>query len=167
MLAAGEWRNHSHFDGKTAGFHLNGLYSPLGWASWSELAEDFLRAKNDPAALRTFINTRLAETYEENYSAQVSAEGLMGRRLPYEPGTVPKDVVLLTAGVDVQLDRLEISVWGWSGAKGQPETGWLVRHLKLILGIRHSQTYGNNWTLFWQLSGRQRSTINSRLLSLL
>ena len=59
--------NHSHFDGKTAGFHLNGLYSPLGWASWSELAEDFLRAKNDPAALRTFINTRLAETYEENY----------------------------------------------------------------------------------------------------
>ena len=132
MLAAGEWRNHSHFDGKTAGFHLNGLYSPLGWASWSELAEDFLRAKNDPAALRTFINTRLAETYEENYSAQVSAEGLMGRRLPYEPGTVPKDVVLLTGGVDVQLDRLEISVWGWSGAKGQPETGWLVWHQKLM-----------------------------------
>jgi phage terminase large subunit GpA-like protein len=124
MLPAGEWRNHAPFNGKTA----NGLYSPLGWASWGQLAEDFLRAKNDPAALRTFVNTRLAETFSEDYAAQVNADGLMAKRLEYKPGICPEGVVLLTAGVDVQDDRLEVSVWGW----GEGETAWLVWHQKLL-----------------------------------
>lgn len=128
FLPRGEWRGHAPSDGKTAGFQLNGLYSPLGWASWSQLAEDFLRAKNDPAALRTFVNTRLAETFSEDYAAQVNAEGLMAKRLEYKPGTCPDGVVLLTAGVDVQDDRLEVSVWGW----GSGETGWLIWHQKLM-----------------------------------
>jgi len=132
MLAEGEWRATAPFDGKTAGFHLSGLYSPLGWCSWEQLVDDFLRAKNDPAALKAWCNTRLAETFEESYTAQVSSEGLMGRRLAYEPGVVPDPVVLLTAGTDVQLDRLEVSVWGWSGAKGEPESGWLIWHQKLM-----------------------------------
>ena len=128
MLPAGEWRNHAPFDGKTAGFQLNGLYSPLGWASWGQLADDFLRAKNDPAALRTFVNTRLAETFSEDYAAQVNADGLMAKRLEYKPGVCPEGVVLLTAGVDVQDDRLEVSVWGC----GEGETAWLVWHQKLL-----------------------------------
>ena len=132
MLAEGEWRATAPFDGKTAGFHLSGLYSPLGWCSWEQLVDDFLRAKNDPAALKAWVNTRLAETFEESYTAQVSSEGLMGRRLAYEPGVVPDPVVLLTGGVDVQIDRLEVSLWGWSGAKGEPESGWLVWHQKLM-----------------------------------
>jgi len=128
FLPQGEWRSHAPFDGKTAGFQLNGLYSPLGWASWGQLAEDFLRAKTDPAALRTFVNTRLAETFSEDYAAQVNADGLMAKRLEYKPGTCPEGVVLLTAGVDVQDDRLEVSVWGW----GQGETAWLIWHQKLM-----------------------------------
>lgn len=128
FLAQGQWRNHAPFDGKTAGFQLNGLYSPLGWASWEQLADDFLRAKTDPAALRTFVNTRLAETFSEDYAAQVNADGLMAKRLEYKPGICPEGVVLLTAGVDVQDDRLEVSVWGW----GEGETAWLIWHQKLM-----------------------------------
>jgi phage terminase large subunit GpA-like protein len=64
-------------------------------------------------ALKAFVNTRLAETWEEDYAASVNADGLMAKRMAYEPATCPDGVVLLTAGVDVQDNRLAVSVWGW------------------------------------------------------
>jgi phage terminase large subunit GpA-like protein len=128
MLRGGEWRATSPSNGRTAGFHLSGLYSPLGWCSWEQLVDDFLRAKADAPALKSFVNTRLAETWEEDYAAKVSADGLMARRLDYKPGVCPAGVVLLTGGVDVQDNRLAVSVWGW----GEGETGWLVWHQELM-----------------------------------
>jgi phage terminase large subunit GpA-like protein len=74
------------------------------------------------------VNTRLAETWEEDYAAKISADGLMERRLAYRSGLCPAGVVLLTAGVDVQDNRLAISVWGW----GEGETGWLIWHQELM-----------------------------------
>ena len=128
MLSAGEWRATAPSDGRTAGFQLSGLYSPLGWCSWEQLVDDFLRAKSDAPALKVFVNTRLAETWEEDYAAAVSADGLMGKRLAYESGTCPAGVVLLTCGVDVQDNRLAVSVWGW----GEGETGWMIWHQELM-----------------------------------
>ena len=128
MLRGGEWRATAPSNGRTAGFHLSGLYSPLGWCSWEQLVDDFLRAKGDAPALKSFVNTRLAETWEEDYAAKVSADGLLARRLDYKPGTCPAGVVLLTGGVDVQDNRLAVSVWGW----GEGETGWLVWHQELM-----------------------------------
>lgn len=129
MLRRGEWRATAPAgNGRTAGFQLSGLYSPLGWCSWEQLVEDFLRAKGDAPALKAFVNTRLAETWEEDYAAKISADGLMERRLDYRSGLCPAGVVLLTAGVDVQDNRLAVSVWGW----GEGETGWLVWHQELM-----------------------------------
>jgi phage terminase large subunit GpA-like protein len=128
MLRGGEWRATAPSNGSTAGFHLSGLYSPLGWCSWDQLVDDFLRAKGDAPALKSFVNTRLAETWEEDYAAKVSADGLLAKRLDYKPGVCPTGVVLLTAGVDVQDNRLAVSVWGW----GEGETGWLVWHQELM-----------------------------------
>jgi len=128
MLRGGEWRATAASNGRTAGFHLSGLYSPLGWCSWEQLVDDFLRAKADAPALKSFVNTRLAETWEEDYAAKVSADGLMAKRLDYAPGVCPAGVVLLTAGVDVQDNRLAVSVWGW----GAGETGWMVWHQELM-----------------------------------
>ena len=128
MLRGGEWRATAPSNGRTAGFHLSGLYSPLGWCSWEHLVDDFLRAKGDAPALKSFVNTRLAETWEEDYAAKVSADGLLARRLDYKPGVCPAGVVLLTGGVDVQDNRLAVSVWGW----GEGETGWLVWHQELM-----------------------------------
>ena len=128
MLATGEWRATAPSDGRTAGFQLSGLYSPLGWCSWEQLVDDFLRAKSDAPALKAFVNTRLAETWEEDYAAAVSADGLMTKRLAYESGICPDGVVLLTCGVDVQDNRLAVSVWGW----GEGETGWLIWHQELM-----------------------------------
>lgn len=128
MLRGGEWRATAPTNGRTAGFHLSGLYSPLGWCSWEQLVDDFLRAKGDAPALKSFVNTRLAETWEEDYAAKVSADGLLAKRLDYKPSVCPTGVVLLTAGVDVQDNRLAVSVWGW----GEGETGWLVWHQELM-----------------------------------
>jgi phage terminase large subunit GpA-like protein len=152
MLASGEWRPTAPGNGKTAGFQLSGLYSPLGWCSWDQLVDDFLRAKGDAPALKAFVNTRLAETWEEDYAAAVSAEGLMAKRLSYQPGTCPDGVVLLTAGVDVQDNRLAVSVWGW----GEGETGWLVWHQELMGDPTQVEVWGQLDTVLaaeWEAAG--------------
>jgi phage terminase large subunit GpA-like protein len=133
LLRKGEWRPTATGDGRTAGFHLSGLYSPLGWFSWTEMVAEWLRCKGDAPALKTFVNTRLSETWQEDYVSAVSAEGLLQRVEAYQAGTVPDEVKILTMGVDVQGgggtegERLSVSIWGWSDG----EEGWLIDHQSL------------------------------------
>lgn len=124
MLRRGVWvaENPGH---RTAGFHLNALYSP--WARWPELVREFLEAKGNPERLKVFVNTVLGETWEEA-GERVSTESLAARKHAYR-AQVPEGVGLLTAGVDVQGDRLEIKVKGW----GRGEESWLV-HWEQLFG---------------------------------
>lgn len=108
------------------GYHLNSLYSPLGFLSWRELVEEWIAARElakvgDQSKLRAFINTRLAETWEEQ-GDKVEHHALARRAESYPMGTVPLGALLLTAGVDVQPDRLEVRVWAY----GRGEESWLV-----------------------------------------
>ena len=127
MLRQGEWIATSAGDGKTAGFHINALYSPLGWKSWAEIVEEFLRAKGDPALLKTWVNTVLGETWEEDASAKVGAEGLKSRVEFYQPGIVPARGLILTAAVDVQDNRLAVGLRAW----GRDEESWLVDYMEI------------------------------------
>ena len=134
LLRRGEWRATAPSDGKTAGFQLSGLYSPLGWLSWADLVDDFLRAKSDAPMLKSFVNTRLAETWEENYASKVSADALLQRCEPYGLDSLPPGAVCVTIGVDVQGgggsigDRLAVSAWAW----GPGEEGWLMDHQEIM-----------------------------------
>lgn len=70
MLTLGEWRSHSEGDGQTSGFHLNALYSPLGWFGWAHLAEQYERAKKvrdegDASPMRMFYNCWLAKVWDD------------------------------------------------------------------------------------------------------
>lgn len=114
------WRATATGDGKTAGFHVSGLYSPLGWLSWKQIVAEFLAAKNDPPKLKVWVNTRLAETYEERGDS-VDPAGVMARAERY-PAEVPDGVGVLVASVDVQGDRLEWKVKGY----GAGEESWLI-----------------------------------------
>lgn len=127
MLRKGEWRATAPSDGRTAGFQLSGLYSPLGWLSWADMVDEFLRSKADAPMLKSFVNTRLAETFAEDYASKVSATGLMERCEHYKPGVVPDGGLAVTVGVDVQDNRLAISVWAW----GRDEEGWLLDHQEI------------------------------------
>lgn len=121
MLASGEWRATATGDGKTAGFHLSSLYAPSGWVSWADIVSEFLAAKDNPIKLKTWVNTRLAETWEER-GDEIDSTGLKARLEDYGGVEVPAGVAVLTAGVDVQGDRLEVAVKGW----GAGEESWLI-----------------------------------------
>ena len=125
MLRKGEWRATAvGEDKRTAGFHLSSLYSPLGWKSWEEIVGEFLRAKNDAPLLKTFVNTVLGETWEEEVGAKLGADGLRERAEFYESNTVPKGASLVTAGVDVQDNRVAVGLYAW----GEGEECWLMWH---------------------------------------
>ena len=128
MLRQGEWRATAPGDGRTAGFQLSGLYSPLGWFSWADMVEEFLRAKADAPALKTWLNTRAAETWEEDYASKLSADGLRERCEHFPMGVLPEGSVALSFGIDVQDNRLAISGWAW----GRDEEGWLVYHAEIF-----------------------------------
>jgi phage terminase large subunit GpA-like protein len=125
MVDRGEWRpTATAKQPGIVGFHIWAGYSYSPNATWEQLVREFLEVKSDPDQLRTFINTTLGETFEQDYANKLSAEGLLARREEYQPGQCPSGVLLLTAGVDTQDDRLECSIWGW----GAGEEAWLIWH---------------------------------------
>ncbi len=124
MVEKGEWRATAECSSKIASFHIWAAYSYSPNASWGVLAEEFLDAKKDRQLLQTFVNTVLGETWEEEYSAKLGAEGLQSRAEIYEPGVASNGVLCLVAGVDVQDNRLEITVIGY----GRDEESWVVAH---------------------------------------
>lgn len=120
----GKWVASEKFNG-TAGFHLSGLYSP--WTPLGDIAQDFMNAKVMPDTLRVFVNTTLAESWEDqgeridDYAIAERAEAY-GNRVDHR-------VVLITAGCDVQNDRIEVEVVGW----GRDEESWSLDY-KVIYG---------------------------------
>ncbi|MDT4801225.1 Phage terminase large subunit (GpA) [compost metagenome] len=126
MLLAGEWRATAEGDGETVGFHLNALYSPIGWLSWLSLAKQYDKAKRaldrgDAEPMQVFYNTRLALVWDAAQE-QTKASELKQRAEPYRLGDVPSGALILTAAVDVQHNRLELLVIGW----GEGLERWVV-----------------------------------------
>ena len=125
MLAAGVWRaTGTAADPATIGFHLSALYSPPGWKSWADIARDKEAAKGSDEAERAFRNTVLGETWVETGEAP-DWQRLYDRRERWTPGTVPAGGLFLTAGADVQKDRIEVDVWAW----GRGLESWLIEHM--------------------------------------
>lgn len=125
-VARGEWRATKPFRG-VAGFHLNALYSPWEQNNLERLVELWLEAQGNPELLKVFMNTVLAEWWTVKASS-VPADDLAKRREEYPARgptvLVPAPVVVLTAGVDLQDDRAEVTVDGW----GRGEECWRVEH---------------------------------------
>jgi phage terminase large subunit GpA-like protein len=118
MLKGGEWvaDKPEQFDGKTAGFHLNSLYSPLGWFSWEDIARTYEDALGDVNKMRTFVNTILGETWVERGDAP-EWQAIYDKREEYNMNEPPVEVCFITAGADVQKDRLEVEIVGWAKGK--------------------------------------------------
>jgi phage terminase large subunit GpA-like protein len=125
MLDAGEWVPTKP-GREIAGFHLSAFYSPLGWVSWAQIAKEFLNSKGNAQNLKTWTNTVLGETWEEKGS-QPDWVAIKNRSEPYKALEVPSGGLLLTAGVDVQQNRLAVVV----KAFGEGEESWLVYWVEL------------------------------------
>ncbi len=128
------------------GFHLNTLAS--AFCGWNEIVEKFLIAKEqldqgNPEGMKVWVNTELGEPWEQP-GEQLEDMKLFNRREIYD-AEVPEDVLVLTAGIDVQDDRFEVEVVGW----GVGKESWGIRYQKIYGDMLKGQVW-NDLDLFLQ-----------------
>lgn len=106
-------------------YQINALYYPYGWPgnAWPALASAWESDHKEPIKLKTFVNLKLGEPYSDPAEAKADASTLFARRESYGP-EIPARACLLTAGVDVQGDRLEAEIVGW----GPDEESWGIEY---------------------------------------
>ena len=130
----GEWIAENPDVKGVRSFHLNAFVSP--WCSWDSIIKEWLESKGDPEKLKVVVNTLFGMPFEEKGEIE-DEEFLVQRREQYE-ADLPEGVLILTAGVDVQDDRLEYEVVGW----GKGEESW---------GIEYGVIFGRpDATKVWQ-----------------
>lgn len=123
-LATGSWVLTSGDRSRGAvGYHMSSLLSP--WLPLTSIVDEFLAAchNRDLDRLKTFVTDRLAEPWDDR-PAPWHAESTSPEKSRFEQTARHETVAVLTAGVDVQRDRVEISFWGW----GSNRESWAIRH---------------------------------------
>lgn len=127
MYFAGDWQGTAPFHG-VRGYHLNGLYCPWKCAKGyknrlHQFAVEHIRAaKKGREAMKVRVNTFFVETWEEE-GERIDDKELLKRREDYGP-ILPAAVLVITAGIDVQGDRLELGIKGHAAA----EESWGVQY---------------------------------------
>ena len=97
-------------------FFVNAFSSP--WMTWDEIMREWHEALGDPTREQVVVNTRFGEPYRER--AAFDDGNLFLRRREQYGAELPSGVLMLTAAVDVQDNRLEFEVCGW----GEAEENW-------------------------------------------
>lgn len=112
MLKLGEWRTvrHSTKYVRNVAFWINTLYSPF--VRWSDIAKEFLQSKDNPEDFQNFVNSWLAEPWEDT-KLKTNADLVMERQTDLPAYVVPSWTKLLTAGVDVQETCLYWTIRAW------------------------------------------------------
>lgn len=113
MVSAGVWRRTNESVTRHAGFRLNSLVSLLPNTSWGALATEFGAAKEDSTLLQAFVNTYLGQGWRES-GEEVDETALSARAEAFGLDAIPAEVLLIVASCDVQDDRLEVSIVGFS-----------------------------------------------------
>lgn len=140
MLAHGRWVGDRE-RGQVASFHLSALYSPLGWYGWETAVAEFYEANEaakagDVSRLKVWTNTVLAESWEDA-GDRVSEHELAKRAEDLPRRQAPSWALMLTAGCDVQADRVEVYVWAW----GRGERSCIIER-EIVYG---SPSDDNTW----------------------
>nr|UCS96234.1 MAG: terminase large subunit [Caudoviricetes sp.] len=113
MLKNGKWKaviKRGAGKAKTVGFWINSLYSIF--TTWEEIAEEFLKSKDNPDDLQNFVNSWLAEPWEDT-KLRTSSDLVMERQTELEQYIIPEWTKLLTGGVDVQENCLYWTIRAW------------------------------------------------------
>ncbi|NLA68087.1 MAG: phage terminase large subunit family protein [Gammaproteobacteria bacterium] len=127
LIDAGGWVAHNP-GADVRGYAANGLYYKIGRGPrWIALAREWVDAQNDPAKLKTFINDRLAEAWEDPAMRAVKHNLVADRVEPRPLRPVPAWVLAVTAGIDTQDDRLPVQLVGW----GRGLRAWPIDYVEL------------------------------------
>ncbi len=129
FLELGEWipQNPNSEHKTTRSYHLNSLYSPIGWKSWESICDDHLESQKDNFKLKAFVNTILAETWESK-GTKVNYLDLIDRQEEYKFFEVNKKAIFITAGIDIQKDRLAVIITAW----GEDEECWIIGYFEIL-----------------------------------
>jgi phage terminase large subunit GpA-like protein len=152
MVAAGAWRATAPEVRGHAGFRLNALVSLLPNASWGKLAADWLLKCDDPERRKTFVNRFLGEGWADTIDC-LDDVALAARAEPFGLDAIPAEVISITIGTDVQDDRLESTIVGWTrdGAMivlghvvhwGSPDDDDVWRELDVLLRSTWQHPHG-------------------------
>lgn len=158
------WRPEAEFKG-IAGFSAWEIHVPF--SPLAKMATEFLEAKHrsdmgDPDPLMNWTNLTLGATWSLK-GKSIAPEPLLERRENYSPSAVPHRILYLTAGVDVQDNRLEAEVVGWRREKRDDiEESW---------GVERFYLYGDPakkeiWTELDEVLKREWTTEDGRRLRL-
>lgn len=146
MLKAGDWESEKNAGTRKVAFHLNAIYSP--WIRFGDVAYEFLKSKSFPELLMNFVNSWLAEPWE-NTEVKMNSEKVLERQSEYEEAVVPDDALLLTAGVDVQKDHFYYTIRAW----GASMTSWNIAHgladtwneIEYIMNLPYQDRHGKTF----------------------
>ena len=133
MLKRGKWIP-THPEINVMGYHFSGLYSP--WVPWSQIAKEFEESKGMEEKERVFYNTVLGETYRIR-GESIDVKNIMKRRETYQRNKIPKPDVILTCGVDVQQDRIELEIVAW----GRNKESWSIDYRVLVGNTNSSEVW--------------------------
>ncbi len=146
MLQKGEWRavkKRGSGKPKTVGFWINALYSIF--VTWESAAEEFIKSKDDPEELQNFINSWLAEPWEDS-RLKTSADLVLERQTQLEEYMLPDWTKLLTGGIDVQENCLYWTIRAWGNystsqniAHGQALS---FKEVERIMNLKYSMPDG-------------------------
>ena len=123
VKGSGKWVMIKDDGDRTVAFQFNQFCSPF--ATWSETVNEFLLAQGSPERLQAVTNTAFCRPWVVQGEV-VDTSKAMSRAEDYE--LAPDDVLVLTAGVDVQDDRLEIEVVGWKEGEESWQIDYAILH---------------------------------------
>jgi phage terminase large subunit GpA-like protein len=145
MLAAGRWIAERPHVKLTHGYHINALYAPTGLGlTWRQIAQKWIDVQGDTAALKAFVNTYLGEVWREEGEGADAASVLARVEALHHrhADRAARKVLRITAGVDVQKDRLECSLVAWGDRRG----GLASRSSDFPRRYRHAWPLGKTLT---------------------
>ncbi|WP_369522488.1 phage terminase large subunit family protein [Stutzerimonas degradans] len=162
-LKRGRWQATAEFRG-IAGYQLNELYATFWGSRFQVLMEKKLQAEHAASLgnigpMIAFVNSSVGESYEYKSDAPKTAE-LAERAEDYPELTSPQGVLLITAGIDVQGNRLAVVITGW----GRGEESW-----RLYWGELDGNPVDVNdpvWTELDKLLSRPIPTTSGNLLAI-
>lgn len=156
MLREGEWQTIQKRGigrAKKVGFWLSSLYSIF--LTWSDIAEEFLKSKDDPEALQNFVNSWLAEPWEDT-KLKTSKDLVMERQTTIPTMIIPSWAKLLTGGVDVQEGSLYYTIRAW----GEFMTSQNIAHGQ-VMSFQDIEQVMN---LEWEKEDGSRMIVNLALI---
>lgn len=111
-------------DNVHAGFQAGKLYSPWPKDRPTEIAAKWIAAQGDEDRKQVWFNTQAGIPYRAYSGKELRAIQISSRSEVWS-AEVPDGVAVITVGVDVQGDRLEVEIVGW----GRDEESWSIAHI--------------------------------------